>query len=262
MIGFGMKSFCATVGESIRQVGFHAIPIPYVKQAIEFTGWCIRGKSPSKFVSMGEEHSQMISITGKGKGAFHHMVVNNGICNSLDEVINRAFRLSEKYGNINVHAIYNSTHGAVLDICEVLCQKVGIPTRMQEIANRETARIAASLGQGETLLAIAHSQGCETTYNLPSWIRAKMVVDAYGPARILQAKDFKQAMNYIAQHEFVHLLGDPKGYLQAKYNAGNVYSVPSIGNPLANHALEGGTYAAVVDARAEFFKKNNGLYNE
>lgn len=254
--------FCGSIlslaGKAIECTAHHFIPIPYVKDLFEFGGWCIGGKDPGKFVPSWENKSEMILHEGYGDVDPHRMYVTyNGICCSREDCEKRAAYLSKLYGGVNVYSMYNASNGFLLDILEVVCQKVGVPTNVQASAEYETARLAKQMGPGGIFFVDAHSQGCETVNNLSYGLRKMMHVSGFGPARILQDHHFASAHNYVSAFDYVSPLADPWGLVKGCLN-GSVSFVSPRGCPFLNHSLEGPTYRGIISAIGADFRKTWG----
>lgn len=106
-----------------------------------------------------------------------------------------------------------------------------------------------------TLFVKAHSQGCETAYNLSEEIRSVMDVTGYGPARVLSNSDFKNARNYLSPCDFVTYIADPIGLVNG-IKRGNTEFVKTYGCPLGCHFILGPTYDEVSKTvNADYLKK-------
>lgn len=249
---------CATVlnltGKAVAMTAHHLVPIPYLKDVLEFGGHCIAGE-PEKFKPW-ENRSGLIVHDGYGDADPHRRYVTfNGICCTREDCENRAAALSHAYGGINVYCIYNGTNGFLLDTLEVMCQKLCIPTRAQASAEYETARLAKEMGSHGIFLVDAHSQGCETVHNLSGGLRKMMHVNAFGPARVLQNGDFASAHNYLCPLDIVTPLADPWGLMNGK---ANISYVTPRGNPFSTHGFEKPTYAGIVEFNGFLFKNTWG----
>ena len=104
--------------------------------------------------------------------------------------------ISKHHGNIDVYGVYNGTDGLCFDLLEVMCQKLGIPTNAQVVAQRGLQEIVDGMGEYKhhgTLIVQAHSQGCETVHNLSANLKSMMELTAYGPARVPVQGQYKSA---------------------------------------------------------------------
>lgn len=248
-------------GVILSTIGQHLIPIPYVKDIVEFSGWCLEGKNPSNYTPGWKRPcSQRVTHEGYGHGDPHFRhVMYFGIGVTYEACKQRLANYSQENGGVTVYGLYNATQGFLLDSFEVLCQKLGIPMRAQQVANNETRRILNEMGEykeGGKLIATAHSQGGETAYNLPPDVRMRMYVNAYGPARILQKKDFKEAQNFIGAFDPVPLL-DPIGLIRG-IRSGNVHYLPTSGCPIVDHYYDHSEFNEVRRTEGQYFKRSYG----
>ena len=177
-------------GMIIEMIGHHLTPVPVVRDAIKFAGHCLQGKNPSEFVlSWSERKSQYYHFKGNGQYAPDRALgFTNGILTTWDDFYEQCRINSDAYGGADVHGIYNASHGLVLDLLEVLCQKIGIPTHMQAIAQASMEKIFDSMGEHKhhgIIIMEAHSQGCETIHNLSAAIKRRLDVHAYATSTLV-----------------------------------------------------------------------------
>lgn len=257
-LGNTISKIAALPGKAISLIGQHA-PIPYLKNVVEFGGWCLEGKNPEAY-EWDKSQSKRITHQGYGSGDPHlRHIMYFGILVSEDECRQRLQDYSKANGGVTVDGIYNSTHGFFLDTLEVFCQKLGIPTHAQRTAEAKTQKIVEEMGEyrnGGTLKVYAHSQGAETVHNLSSGLKRMMSVEAFGPARILQNTDFKSARNYITRFDPVPLL-DPIGLIKG-LRSGNVYYLPSTGCPIMDHYYSNKPFSELQQRQANTFKSFYG----
>lgn len=261
-VGNTAKFLATAPGRLLSMVGQNLVPVPYVKDVVDFGGWCLQGQNPTKFQpSWNNSHSKLITHEGNGHGDPHFRHVTYfGIGVTENECKQRLAEYSSNYGGITVYGVYNPTHGFMLDSLEVLCQKLGIPVNAQVVAERETRRIVNEMGEYKncgTLFVEAHSQGTETVHNLSSNLKRMMDVQALGPARILQKKDFRNAENSIGTLDPVPLL-DPVGLVQG-LRSGNIHYLPTTGNPYLDHCYNNDGFKRERLVRAEMFKRKYGM---
>lgn len=247
-------------GKAIQTLGYHLIPIPYVKDAVEFAGWCLTGKNPSRFVpGWKREPSQLYIHEGYGDGAPNTKhVLYNGIDTSLEEFKQRCADFLKKHGGITVYGVYNNSQGTMSDLVETACQKLGIPTRMQAVSEKATREIISQLDDPATgkLIVEAHSQGAETVYNLSRDIRKMMDVTAIGPARILTNDRFASAKNLINGLDIVPL-ADPVGLVRGLIG-GYVHYLPTTGCPVIDHLYDSKNFDNHRNKIGNFYKRYYG----
>lgn len=249
-------------GLAVEAIGYHLVPIPYVKDAIEFAGHCLAGKNPSAYTpSWNREKSQTVKHEGYGDGDPHYRhIIFNGVCCSLNDMMDRCAAKSKECGGVTVYGIYNSTNGIVMDLLEVMCQKLGILTEMQATAQREVQKIVDEMGEYRhhaTLIVEAHSQGCETVHNLSSGLKKMMWLTAVGPARIGQRHEFQHVTNLMSPCDIVPYVADPLGMICSSFRR-NIDFVKTQGCPLQAHNRDGKTYLNYLRAVGNEFKRMYG----
>jgi hypothetical protein len=259
-VGSFFSNLIKLPGRTINTLGYHLIPIAYVKDAVEFAGWCLTGKNPSRFVPGWKRESSQLYIHegyGDGKPNTKH-VLYNGIVTNLDEFKQRCADFSAKHGGITVYGVYNNSQGAMSDLVEVACQKLGIPTKMQAVAERATREIISQLDDKATgkLIVEAHSQGAETVFNLSRDVRKMMDVTAIGPARILSNKRFASATNYIDCFDIVPL-ADPIGIVRGLIE-GNVHYLQTTGCPVMDHLYDSNNFENKRIRNGNIYKRSYG----
>lgn len=257
-----MSNMIKLPGRTIETFGFHMIPFPVVKDAVEIVGWTLKGKNPMNYTpGWKRPQSQLYIHEGYGELDPHiRFVMYNGICTKFEQFQKDCSEFSHRYGGVNVYGVYNSTQGLVRDLIEVGFQKLNIRTEAQVCAERDTRTILNTMGNHQDhgiLNTSAHSQGCETVYNLSYNLRSKMEVSGYGPARILQKEDFRSANNYLSSWDFVTPLADPIGLFRGmRSNVVNI--IETKGCPLKGHYINGQTYERVIQDKGKKVKKTYG----
>lgn len=243
-------------GRVIEQAAFHLLPMPVVKDGIGCIGRALSGGNPLDFTpSWNQPKSQLYHHKGNGNAEPNHrQVIMNGICTFFDEFIAGCAKHSYECGGVDVYGVYNATNGFVGDVLEVGGQKLGIPTEAQFCAERDMRELLNSMGEykkSAMLFVKAHSQGCETAYNLSEEVRGVMDVTGYGPARVLSSSYFKNARNYLSPCDFVTYFADPIGLVRN----GNIEFIKTYGCPLLCHLILGPTYEAVSKGVNSEYKK-------
>ncbi|MBA3816780.1 MAG: RHS repeat protein, partial [Parachlamydiaceae bacterium] len=247
-------------GKVIEQAAFHLIPMPLLKDGIGCIGRALSGGNPLNFTpSWNMPQSQLYHHKGNGNAKPNHrQVVMNGICTFFDEFMTSCAKHSSECGGVDVYGIYNATNGLVGDLLEVGGQKLGIHTEAQFCAERDMRELLNSMGEyrnSAILFVKAHSQGCETAYNLSKDVRRVMNVSGYGPARVLSSSDFKNARNYLSPCDFVTYIADPIGLING-IKKGNTSFVKTHGCPLGCHFILGPTYDEVSKSiNADYLEK-------
>lgn len=248
-------------GEIVSFVGYHLVPIPYVKDAVEFGGWCLSGKNPTQFCTNRDQgHSKLMKHEGSGYlPSGHCHVLYCGMGTKPKDMLKHMIKYSEDHGGITVWGVYNSHEGILSDVTEFLCQRLGIPTHTQALAEKATWSIVNLTGankEGGRLIAEAHSQGAETVYNLPTDLKQMMEITAFAPARILHRGDFRSAKNYINGMDvvpFVDSIGLVKGLRE-----GNVHYLPTTGCCIADHLYDSKNFNVIKKAKASAYIKQFG----
>ena len=263
----GMQRFFDTVarlpGKVVEAVGHHFVPIPYVKDAVAFIGHCLAGQNPYEFTPDWKlPHSQHLAFEGYGElDPLQRDVFNNGIMTSLDDFKSYLGDMSKKLGGKTVYGVYNSSRGLVLDLFEVMCQKMGIPTHSQEIAERSMQYHLNEMdqhGKNGVINMRTHSQGAEIVYNLSHEVRHRINVSAFGPARILENRDFKTAHNYISKLDPIPWIADPIGFARGYANGYIMLLNPHGKCPYMNHGISQPVYGGIIKQDGNKYKTTHG----
>ncbi|MEI8365431.1 MAG: RHS repeat-associated core domain-containing protein [Parachlamydiaceae bacterium] len=249
-------------GKLIGFIGHDLIPVPYVKDAVEFGGWCLAGKNPAEYTpSWNRPGPKLIQHIGKGyTNPSDRHVLYCGMGTTEEGFRANMATYSSHHGNINVWGVYNGDKSLIQDFVEFQCQKFGIPTHTQTVAERATMAVVELMGEYKnsgTLIVEAHSKGCETVNNLSQGLRQMMKVRAIGPARILHKENFKEADNFINQLDIVpwaDTIGVFKGLCQH-----NVHYLPTTGCPLRDHLYNSDNYERLRQYHGEKYVKTYGV---
>lgn len=253
-------SFLAQIpGHIVGFIGREILPIPYVNHLVAFGGWCLRGQNPAAY-DWSQHRSQILVHPGSNHANPNHIFASaNGICTSKDDHLKRLGEISESYGGVTVYGLHSAHNGFILDNLEAGCQKLGIPTNGQLVANRELKKI---LNQQEgnraqtTIYMDAHSRGAETIYHLDDSLRKKMEVTAFAPARIASDGHFKKADYYISPLDGVPLLS-PIGYYKGVKNR-NVHFLPTTGNPISDHMYDNKYFKQKREQNGLLYQQTHG----
>ena len=249
-------------GQIISLVGYHLVPIPYVKDVVEFGGWCLSGNNPAKYsTNRGEGHSKLMKHEGTGYLPQNHChILYCGINTPETYMKGRLADYSQAHNGITVWGVYNSREGILTDIVEVFCQKLGIPTHTQALAEKATRTIVNLTGADKEdgrIIAEAHSQGSETVHNLSPFLKKIIDITAFGPARILHTENFRSANNYINRLDVVPFL-DSFG-LAKGLREGNVHYLPTTGCCIADHLYESNNFKKIRRHKASSYIEKFGV---
>ncbi len=250
-------------GRSIELIGANLVPIPGLKDIVAFAGHCLQGRNPSAFTwDYQKTHSQYYFHPGYGDNPLPHRIAYmNGMMTSFAEFQQKCADISTYYGGAEVHGIYNASHGLALDCLEYLCQKLGIKTHAQEVADQTMSAIIDGNPENPVQKHVhlhAHSQGSQTAYNLPAEVRSWTTVSALGPSRILSNRDFVAAFNYSSAGDFIPYV-DPLHLVRGSQR-GNVYfSQAASWNPFANHSIDSPFYSEVIRYQGSKFQERVGF---
>lgn len=243
-------------GHVIGFIGKHILPIPYVNHLVEFGGHCLRGQNPATY-DWSQHQSQLLVHQGSNHANPNHIFTSsNGIFTPRNDHLKRLGEISASYGGVTVYGLHTAYNGVILELLEAGCQKLGIPTNGQIIANRELTKLLERQGENKantTIYMDAHSRGTETIYHLDRGLREKMIVSAFGPARIGNKDHYQRADYYICPFDIVPC-SCPVGYYKGIKN-GNIHFLPTNGNPLSDHLYDNQHFDEVR-------KQNGKLYQE
>jgi hypothetical protein len=193
------------------------------------------------------------------------IILGNGMNCSFRELINRAFKLSQKLGGYNVHYCYNSSQGTLVDCCEWICQRIGIKTHSVKVAAdcvNHCFDILDVQNSGNTFGAsattrkvqlLAHSQFGEIADYMRYYVKPErcqqLDIATFGSARLIRNKGaYASVLNYISNRDMIPFLGNPLAYTAATIRPRHdVIFLPSRETPFVDHAWDSQTYQTALD---------------
>jgi len=245
-------------GHIVSFVGRHILPVPYVNHLVEFGGHCLRGQNPWAY-DWSQHQSGLLVHKGNNDKPDHLRVSTNGLFTAKNDHLSRMAAISAENGGVTVYGLHSAYNGVILEVAEVLVQKLGIPTNAQITANRNMHNLLNMQGplKGQTTVFVdAHSRGTETIYHFDRSLRDKMDVTAFAPARMAGKGHYKGLENYVCPLDFVPF-SSPVGYFQAVKN-GNVHFLPSTGNSLMDHFYDNQSFTDVRNIKGEYYQQQFG----
>lgn len=255
-----LSSFAQASGIIMSNLSREFLPLPYVQELVDFGGWCLQGENPSQY-NWDQFQSKFLLYKGSESGNPNDIfAMTNGIATTEVEFTKRMAELSHLNGDIDVYGLYTGCRGTIYDLCEAACQKIGIPTYGQQLANKAMYWLLDQQGERRdqtTVFTEAHSRGNETIYHFDAPIREKMKVTGFGPARIASREHFSDSQYYISPLDVVPLLS-PYGLYKGIKN-GNVHYLPTNGNPVSDHLYDNKHFDKVRrDSSTEYRKSLQG----
>lgn len=257
-----VSSVARSPGRLIEHIGRNYVPVPIVRDAVEFTGRILAGRSYQDYVpSYRQQHSFYATVGDKSVGSVSvRFMTSNGIATNAKELYYRALCLSEMLGGIQVTYCYNATHGFAYDAIEWVCQRIGISTHSAQVMQDSIMDCVQSVGglnSGGEVWGEFHSQAGEILNSIRKKIdpgvKQMMRVFTYGSPCIIPDGEFKETRVFISVNDMVPML-DPINYAKACFGCySHVIFLSSNNLPLIDHSCEGKTY---MNARKNIAKYN------
>ncbi|MFN4175295.1 MAG: RHS repeat-associated core domain-containing protein, partial [Parachlamydiaceae bacterium] len=147
-------------GLGLELIGQHFIPIPLVRDAVEYSGHVLAGRGLTTYTpSYSRNHSKEGSLMGAKdpRGCTHHMT--NGICTSYKDFMKQVEQYQRENNGVEVHYVYNGSKGLVTDLLECGAQKLGIQTDSDRAFVKHINNSVQIYGPNNKMLVSAHSQG-------------------------------------------------------------------------------------------------------
>jgi RHS repeat-associated protein len=206
-------------GRVIEFLGQECVPIPFVRDVVEFSGHVLSGKPIQEYVpSWKRDHSQILYHEGNGERNGLGQGFSNGICTWLNEMKDRLKIESEKTGGGPVHGLYLARHGFTTDCLEWLIQRCGIRTHQIQVAEKFCREFVDISDPMDELILNNHSRGALTVHIAAMNVlrepeRGRISFNNFGGAHIASRNDFGNVANYIAKGDLVPLIAAPIDYL-------------------------------------------------
>lgn len=245
-------------GRVIELIGRHLSPLPAVQSIIEFAGYCLRGGNPTSYTPY-HNHDQVGMMVRQGLNNHKNVRILfiNGILNRHKDANIEMENLDTMYDGETVYAMKIPSQGFLLDIREIVFQKLGFQTERQRIVHQEIHKLVDDMGEDKhhgMLLVQAHSGGCEFVHHMCSSIKKMMYVDTYGPARVLNPSEYLGVRNHVNLTDPVPYIADPIGCVIGFFMQSIVLAIPR-GFITASHDFSGPTYSDWRNSNAQFHKQ-------
>lgn len=225
----------------------HTCPIPILRDAGTLFASLISGDLHSWKSTFHEPRSQFIS-EGEGQASPNEAYCDiNGICTSEEEHRQRLEAISKLLGGERVYGSYNSTHGAIADLGELVWQNFGFRTNSVDETAQGLEKLVNQVGPNGIVNVTVHSQGARIFYNAAQMLtpeqRRRLKVTAIGGVKIIDPEELglAGAVNYATRLDFAPMLVDPIGFLKARFKNSSFFQfLPA--NNLLDHMYDNGPY--------------------
>ena len=248
-IGAFVRDSFSFVGNTMRMIGDHLLPIPYLRDAFSSIGRSF-SSTPERLRFYSRNHDLGVPEVDPRV----RVVAANGILNGKEDAHSLAENISRHFGGVNVHYSYNSSHGFVMDLLECVAQKLGFHTHCEEKLVQLLRQQCGEVGAGGQVYLLSHSQGGLVVSNalghLTPGERALLHVVTLGSATMIDPTGLGNARNYINSGDPVPWLSDPVGIAR---HSNHVEILPSA---LFDHSvLASASYQNVIDKQGRKFQE-------
>lgn len=250
-------------GLGLELIGQHFIPIPLVRDAVEYSGHVLAGRGLTSYTpSYKRDHTEVVIFGGTTDGKSTDIRVN-GINTRHNQMVEQARDIQAKNGGREVRFIYNGSKGFLTDLLECGLCKLGIMVGPEKAFVDQINEISKIYGPGHTFFVTAHSQGGLLVGNalpkLSSDVRNNMHVSTMGSASIISNdKGLASVSNYVSMTDIVPMT-DPWGYAKALMGKSNVTFMKPQTWVVPDHMYDGNTYTEareLIDERYKQIRKN------
>ncbi|MCE5319224.1 MAG: hypothetical protein LLG04_17905 [Parachlamydia sp.] len=204
---------CYLLGNTLSLIGDHFLPVPYLREALSYTGRFFSGGRAYPTVYSRNADLGIPEINSKVR-----VISVNGMMTCLDDARAWAQNISSCFGDGNVHYSYNSSHGFMLDLLECIAQKLGFHTHCEEKLVQMIREQCGAVGDGGEVHLIAHSQGGQVLSNALSHLspleRKMLHIATFGSAKMIGHEDLGDAVNFINRGDIIPWIADPFGILR------------------------------------------------
>jgi RHS repeat-associated protein len=248
------------IGHVIKAIGDHIIPIPYVREVFSYIGHRMAGGSHDSFKNQSRfQGSCSFDFIKDYATPRASIVLVGGILTSKSEWEKEAERLSNTYGNVNVHVVYNSSHGFAFDILECIAQKLGFRTHSVKVLVKSLKERIKALGgpkSGLQLKAIGWSQGglildCALKHLTPEE-KKMMHIATFGSAQMISAKGLGSSINYVSYKDAVPFIATPTLFFKTlSGKSGNVKFLQAPSFPLIDHVFANPSYSQAMQMEGQ-----------
>jgi RHS repeat-associated protein len=226
-------------GNIVEAVGHHFVPVPFIGDAIEILGRVLARKSLRDYQpTFRRPWSTHYYIAGL-ETLERRLLLENGICTSLQSIGNKAIETSKSLGGARVDFVHNASRGFVCDILTTACQKLMIPTPSARVSQDAIQYCLDHVGPTGIVYIGAHSQGGQIiNYNLhrlDDKPRDQLNVSTYGAPCIIAEGMANEVHPYISSRDGIPLFSNVD-YLRAKMDSHtHVVFIKSNGYPFVDH---------------------------
>lgn len=220
----GLDHIRATPGRCVERAGLHLVPIPLVSDVIRMCGRFMAGDEKLTWNSWRDyDHSENIDMPGELFSNVR-LLFGNGILTVKEQAMAVVSGSGSVLNGLAVTILHGASHGLGADIIECAALILGIPTRAAYQAVEGIRAELAKLEDGQILHYMTHSQGGLVAYRalemLTSKERERIFMTTYGSAKIIDKNKLglAGAINNIGTKDPIPFLGDPIGYVRARFD--------------------------------------------
>lgn len=253
-------------GKVVRDVGYHLVPVPVVRDALQIAGGILSGDGLGgyHFAFCGEN---VFGWTGGWNyNPSQAVCVIGGILTPGDDVRERAEEESARLGGCNVHYFASASDGAVLDFLKAGIRRIGIPIPGDELLANSLKGLHESLsgGQEEGIIhTLCHSQGSLVLHNSEDnlgIVCKSMDVYTFGGAKILNKETYRSVTNFINEKDLIPFVSNPFAFTGARYTPrSDIMFLKSKEGPLAAHPWTNENYQNEISGVNKAIRKRMGF---
>ena len=264
-VGRALSSIMRAPGRLVEHIGRNWVPVPIVKDAMEFAGYVMAGRDVQNYKpAWKREHSAFLKTDEGIDLPGVRYVIGSGILTSQSVLIERMFKAKDSLKGVRVYGIHGASHGCVMDTMEWGLERIGFRTNQVIRAERALKYLCKEVGDNGVIYMNNHSRFAETFYRSTRSFseNEKRLFDVtnFGGAHICEEGEYGKVRNIIADKDFVSLLANPIQYAKARTgNLANVQFLPYDGWPMACHSWDNDPYQGYFNQQARIFVKNYGL---
>lgn len=252
---FNCVSKCVEwVGKGIDAFGFHLVPIPGVRDALQHVGRFIAGMPMDGYHPIGKGKPIFCDLTDEGLpelGSNKIALAMGGICNSIENMKRFIRRISQELGGCNVYGCAAASDGLVVDLLKAGIRRIGIPLPGDQQITDYVTGLADKVSQVDGVLHVhAHSQGAILLDNCRSSLGElcqRVNVFTYGAGKFLDKGNFLNVVNYVSTRDIVPFVANPISYISTQFRPReDVVYLKSNYIPLADHCWDSRTYMEAI----------------
>jgi hypothetical protein len=183
----------------------------------------------------------------------------NGICNTKEESMAKANKLSQYANGAKVYGVYNASNSIIGDPIDCGLGRLGCMTPPTQRLKDEWQSFFARSGPHAKFFQVCHSGGATHVKNAlltsPEEIRQRIIVLAIAPAEIISKMICYESYNYKSKNDFVTLL-DIDGIINYRDELHVLEPHPNAG--FFDHDFLSPTFAKTIEDHIKAFIEDYG----